>query len=307
MKFEKEFSSQMVTECNHYMDYGSLKKYLKPRDANALTRGVAKNHHDGGLNRETTSFNGLQLSIAESRMTAGTIQVKTTADGGCETTFLDEKGGEFYIEFFFSLDKEFNKVSKFYGEKVKEMLEKNKELTKDMAAFIKSSSSEKKSSSSGRKEEMTPLAPGIDSSTDTTSSHTPTGAKSTEVDKEAQILEGESSRPRQLNGAMESSAEVNMSLCMKLKLTFQNWKERKKLKQAYIKFYRELLDLTSYSSSNVEAFSKILKKYDEKTSWNARKRYMEYVDASELKRTDDVVELTKRVEDNFIKHFANAN
>lgn len=61
------------------------------------------------------------------------ILVKVIVDGGCEIMFLDEKGGGVYeVEFFWSLDKEFSKVSKFYGEKVKEMLVKEVEFIKEI-------------------------------------------------------------------------------------------------------------------------------------------------------------------------------
>ncbi|CAN7098386.1 hypothetical protein BRARA_F00936 [Brassica rapa] len=326
MTFGKEFSSQMRPEWQHqdaYMDYRSLKKY-----ANEPTCRVAKNHHEGGLNRKTTSFSGLPLLTQGSQrlgnshdveeglqMTATTepILVKATVDGGCETTFLDEKGGGAYeVEFFRSLDKEFSKVSKFYGEKVKEMLAKEAELTKEIEANLI------KSSGSGTEEEMTPFASGIASSTEGISPYTHAGGKYMEVESQM-IEEGESSRAGQLNeeeeeaednGAMESFDQVNTSWWMKLILSIKNnsnRKGRKKLKEDYINLYRDLLDLKTYSSSNVMAFSKILKKFDKITLRGTRKPFMKFVDASDLGRTDAVVQLKKRVEDNFIKHFAKSN
>ncbi|KAL0704080.1 hypothetical protein Bca4012_070505 [Brassica carinata] len=73
-----------------------------------------------------------------------------------------------------------------------------------------------------------------------------------------------------------------------LKLSRENSKKVKKLKHAYIKFYREIIDLQNYSFSNAKAFSKILKKYEKIASRDARNPYMKVVDSSYLGSSDDV-------------------
>ncbi|RID57569.1 hypothetical protein BRARA_F00937 [Brassica rapa] len=123
MKFGKEFSSQMVPEWQQaYMDYDYLKTLLKEiirfklRTNNAPTRGGAKNHQGGGLNRKMTlyrAFSGLVstpgrhrrgnphdveegIQLTGTTTTSGPILVNNTADRGYETTFLmaAEEGGE---------------------------------------------------------------------------------------------------------------------------------------------------------------------------------------------------------------------
>ncbi|CAN7098382.1 unnamed protein product [Brassica rapa subsp. narinosa] len=126
MKFGKEFSSQMVPEWQQaYMDYDYLKTLLKEiirfklRTNNAPTRGGAKNHQGGGLNRKMTlyrAFSGLVstpgrhrrgnphdveegIQLTGTTTTSGPILVNNTADRGYETTFLmaAEEGGEYEL------------------------------------------------------------------------------------------------------------------------------------------------------------------------------------------------------------------
>ncbi|CAF1925435.1 hypothetical protein Bca4012_070506 [Brassica carinata] len=255
MKFGKEFSSQMVPEWQQaYMDYGSLKKNLKEiigfklgQPADALpTRGGANNHHGGGLHRRMTlykTFSGL-LSIQgrqrrghshdveeglQMMATTGPILVETNADGSYETTFLmvNEKGGEYELVFFRRLDEEFNKVSKFYKEEVDKVSKEEKELNKQMEAFIAFRAKVENQEGSGwrfqeRGVEFTRLTSNIATSAAAIYASSPAGAKSKEVGSQAHmetVEEGESSRAGKLkddeeaedNGAREESDEVNKS------------------------------------------------------------------------------------------------
>ncbi|KAL0813272.1 hypothetical protein Bca101_069715 [Brassica carinata] len=352
MKFGKEFSSQMVSEWQQaYMDYDYLKTLLKHRD-----------HHSGGLNGKMTLdslFSCLQLftpqrqrlcnsqdveggvQLKAKTTTTRPIQVETTADGQVQTKFLiEEEVGEYEREFFGRLDKEFNKVIKFYEEKVKKVLKEEEGLKGKLEALITAGSKHNDIKYSRwkrvaniasrakvenperceweeRDEEITPLSADISPSS-------PVGAKSMIVRSQAHtvvIEDGESSRVGQSeDGAIESADAMDTSKMSnntrgniqesnktELKLSRENSKKVKKLKHAYIKFYREIIDLQNYSFSNAKAFSKILKKYEKIASRDARNPYMKVVDSSYLGSSDDVVRLTKRVEEDFIKHFAEDN
>ncbi|XP_010495726.1 PREDICTED: phosphate transporter PHO1 homolog 3-like [Camelina sativa] len=228
MKFGKEFSSQMVPEWQQaYMDYDFLKKRLKEivrfqrRTNNAHhPHGGAKN--SGGLNRKMTLYRafsglvstpgrhkrghphdveeGVQLT-ATSSTTPGPILVNTTSGHGCETTFLmaAEEGGEYELVFFRRLDDEFNKVEKFYKEKVEEVLKEAAMLNKQMDALI--AFRVKVENPDGwrweeRTVEITRLASDIATSAAALSASTPAGAKSMKVrsDHMEAIQEGGSSR-----------------------------------------------------------------------------------------------------------------
>ncbi|KAG2259783.1 hypothetical protein Bca4012_096752 [Brassica carinata] len=238
MKFGKEFSSQMVPEWQQaYMDYGFLKTLLKEiirfkrRTNNAAPRGGAKNHLGGeGLNRNMTLYRAFSGLVSISRRqrhgnshdveegvqlttttTTGPILVNTTADRGCETTFLmaAEEGGEYELVFFRRLDDEFNKVSKFYKEKVEEVLKEAVVLNKQMDALIAFRVKVENPEGWGwdeRTVEISRLASDIATSAATLSASTPAGAKSMKVRSQAHmeaIQEGASSRAEQLEDDVE--------------------------------------------------------------------------------------------------------
>ncbi|XP_047321876.1 phosphate transporter PHO1 homolog 3-like [Impatiens glandulifera] len=79
------------------------------------------------------------------------------------------------------------------------------------------------------------------------------------------------------------------------------------LKKAFVVFYHKLRLLKSYSFLNILAFSKIMKKYDKIASRCASKTYMKMIDNSYLGNSDELSKLMERVEEAFIKHFANSN
>ncbi|KAK0574129.1 hypothetical protein LWI29_018609 [Acer saccharum] len=79
------------------------------------------------------------------------------------------------------------------------------------------------------------------------------------------------------------------------------------LKHVFIEFYQKLLLLKHYSSMNLAAFSKIMKKYEKITSRRASRSYIKIVDNSYLGSSDEVNGLLERVEATFINHFSNSN
>ncbi|CAA7031202.1 unnamed protein product [Microthlaspi erraticum] len=365
MKFGKEFSSQMVPEWQQaYMDYDSLKNHLKEiirfnlRTSNAPTRGGAKNHHDGGLNRKMTlyrAFSGLVSTPGRQRRGSphdaeegvqlaattwrGPILVNTTADGGIDTTFMmaAEEGGEYELVFFRRLDEEFNKVGKFYREKVEEVMKEAAVLNKQMDALIAFRFKVENPEGWGLEErtvEITRLASDIATSAAAISASTPAGAKSRssradgEEEDEDEGAEGSvddvytsrmgGARPApvdvldrvRINNTNETPRSTLKGFLKQTELKFSRhnlMKVEERLRRAFVEFYQKLRLLKSYSFLNVLAFSKILKKYDKITSREATKPYMKVVDKSFLGSSDEVIRLMERVEAAFIKHFTNAN
>ncbi|CAK9274631.1 unnamed protein product [Sphagnum jensenii] len=78
----------------------------------------------------------------------------------------------------------------------------------------------------------------------------------------------------------------------------------KMLCTAFIEFYRGLGLLKSYSSLNMVAFAKILKKYDKVTKRNLAPMYIKEVECSYFASSDKVTELMIKVEEIFTKHFS---
>ncbi|CDY16129.1 BnaC08g39940D [Brassica napus] len=189
MKFGKEFSSQMVPEWQQaYMDYGFLKTLLKE-----IIRFKRRTNNAAPRVQLTTTT------------TTGPILVNTTVDRGCETTFLmaAEEGGEYELVFFRRLDDEFNKVSKFYKEKVEEVLKEAVVLNKQMDALIAFRVKVENPEGWGwdeRTVEISRLASDIATSAATLSASTPAGANQAHMEA---IQEGASSRAGQLEDDVE--------------------------------------------------------------------------------------------------------
>ncbi|XP_026408969.1 phosphate transporter PHO1 homolog 5-like [Papaver somniferum] len=88
----------------------------------------------------------------------------------------------------------------------------------------------------------------------------------------------------------------------------QNLKKvEEQLKSAFVNFHQKLQLLKSYSYLNLLAFSKIMKKYDNITSQQASKIYLNMVDNSYIGSSDDITKLMDRVESSFIKYFSKSN
>ncbi|MCL7024022.1 hypothetical protein MKW94_016712 [Papaver nudicaule] len=175
MKFGKEFTSQMVPEWEGaYMDYASLKSVLEDLKLFKLKNPHQNNKHShinptvaaadgGGLNRNFTmyrSFSGLLSRIPSISLTHSpghhhhhheepVILVQSLDHGDpeqgrsidyhkYETKFLmsNEQGGELEQEFFYRLDDEFNKVNKFYKDKVDQVMSEAALLNKQMDGLI---------------------------------------------------------------------------------------------------------------------------------------------------------------------------
>lgn len=204
----------MVPEWHEaYMDYDNLKSLLKEiikfkRKNNPHGHG---HHHGGGLNRKLTlyrTFSGLLSTPRRKRHGHGhgggqighlsesddeDIEVGlkpvtapilvNTASHGYETTFLmaAEEGGEHEMLFFRRLDDEFNKVEKFYKEKVEQVMKEAVMLNKQMDALI--AFRVKVEHPDGwpweeRTVEMTQLASDVANSAAAVAASTPAGARS---------------------------------------------------------------------------------------------------------------------------------
>ncbi|KAG6732489.1 hypothetical protein I3842_01G181000 [Carya illinoinensis] len=78
----------------------------------------------------------------------------------------------------------------------------------------------------------------------------------------------------------------------------------KMIRGAFVELYKVLGLLKAYSSMNMKAFTKILKKFDKVSNQHASANYLQAVKASHFISSDKVVKLMEEVESTFIKHFA---
>ncbi|KAF6169777.1 hypothetical protein GIB67_034169 [Kingdonia uniflora] len=79
----------------------------------------------------------------------------------------------------------------------------------------------------------------------------------------------------------------------------------KMIRKAFVELYRGLGLLRTYSSLNMVAFTKILKKFDKVSNQQASANYLKKVKRSHFISSDKVVLLGDEVESIFTKHFAN--
>ncbi|CAA7037849.1 unnamed protein product [Microthlaspi erraticum] len=345
-----------------YVDYKYLKTLIKDisrfkrktdphRDGMTTTlhrtfSGQRRHGHGGGCGQSSPSSTVVDI---EEGTTASPIQVSTTATHLYETTFFmtEEKGGEYELVFFRRLDDEFNKVEKFYREKVEEVVKEAVVLNKQMDALI----TFRLKMEEGRAEEMVRLPTHVAVSPAEV-------AKDTSMKVQAQahikvVEEGGSSRAGRSDEDDNSAEEeednaIKTSNLSKMKATslitpievlnlvkIYNTKEtprsiiksvlkvsnhtelkfsrdnlrkiEEKLSCAFVEFHRKLWFLKSYSFLNVLALSKILKKYDKISLRDATESYMTMVDNSCLGSSSEVTRLLDHVRTTFIKHFTNGN
>ncbi|KAL8481102.1 hypothetical protein ACS0TY_027586 [Phlomoides rotata] len=79
----------------------------------------------------------------------------------------------------------------------------------------------------------------------------------------------------------------------------------KMIRGAFVELYRGLGFLKTYSSLNMKAFTKILKKFDKVSNQKASASYLKVVKTSHFISSDKVVRLMDEVESLFTHHFAN--
>ncbi|CAI9109743.1 OLC1v1009620C3 [Oldenlandia corymbosa var. corymbosa] len=351
MKFGKEFSSQMVPEWQAaYMDYNQLKTLLKNvlnlqrrNDVSGSNPMSQSRKPSKKLKRKLTlyrAFSGLSVSRRKSssprKMEDEVIVVtevpppaNSDSDGFYQTTFLMTMAdtGEVELVFFRKLDEEFNKVLKFYKDKVSEVKAEAEELSKQMDALIAlrikvefpmMGEFRTNSSINGKKivpSQDQPEAPSSNETGEVMSHMDAIQEVETGNDDEEEI----SKRPplqvlNQVRINVDPETPISTlknvfgSLMPDLSFSKNELKKAEgRLKQAFVQFHQKLRLLKSYSFLNLLAFSKIMKKYDKVTSRNASKSFMEMVENSYLGNSDEITKLTERVESTIIKHFSNGN
>ncbi|KAL1538727.1 phosphate transporter PHO1 9-like isoform X1 [Salvia divinorum] len=343
MKFGKELASQMVQEWQAaYMDYQGLKAVLKnhvafrknsapsppPQEASrsrSLKRRISMYRTFSGLN----SLRGSPKKGDDEAILVSSVQQEGSDQSYYQTMFLrsSEEGGQIELEFFRKLDHEFNKVVKFYSEKVEQVKAEAEELTKQMNALIALRIIVDKPTAVAAQFSEAPATVAASVNGVKQGGLRLDAIQEVEMSSEGNDGDGEVTAKRngdfrpasldvldhvKINVEPDTPASTlrNMVGSSKSDLSFSKdelTSAEEKLKQALNEFYQKLRFLKSYCFMNVLAFSKIMKKYDKITSRSASKAYVEMVDNSYLGTSDEVNKLIVRIEATFIKYFANGN
>ncbi|KAI5073155.1 hypothetical protein GOP47_0011168 [Adiantum capillus-veneris] len=115
------------------------------------------------------------------------------------------------------------------------------------------------------------------------------------------------------NSFKASMANMKRSMSMKMRLehldencvSLRKIKHaRKMLRIAFVEFYRGLGLLQTFSSLNILAFAKILKKYDKVTGRHVSSTYMRVVEKAHFSTSDKVVKMMDEIERLFTEQFA---
>nr|GLL39192.1 phosphate transporter PHO1 homolog 3-like isoform X2 [Ipomoea trifida] len=328
MKFGKELASQKVQEWGEaYMDYNSLKGVLK--DISRFQRQNAAATRKNSLKRRLSmyrAFSGLtnRLSIPRGGTPRSDHEdevilvnaVEQEAIGGApqyQTVFLmsSEAGGEYELVFFRRLDDEFNKVVRFYREKVEEVRKEAYELSKQMDALIALRIVVEKPPVDINADQTTNSAAieanksHMDAIQEIEMSGEAMGEENTRIIEEKTTNKFTDFRPAPLHVLNDVRVNIqpetpistlkNILKASNSQLKYSRAELRKaeeRLRKAFMEFYGKL---------------RLLKSYWSITSRKASRSYLEMVDKSYLGSSDEVSRLMERTEATFIKHFANGN
>ncbi|WCJ24081.1 Phosphate transporter PHO1 [Euphorbia peplus] len=244
--------------------------------------------------------------------------------------------------FFEKLDDELNKVNQFYKARETELLERGDLLNKQLEILT---DLKRVLSNRRRKPGFFPHSNSWSSSprnsdfsetTNESSNETPGDASETEeviasLEKNGVSFINSAMRSKSKKGSTKMSLRIDVPATNPTRtisaITSMLWEDlvnnpkkegqtdfvnRKKIqcaekmiRGAFVELYRGLGLLKTYSSLNMLAFTKILKKFDKVSNQQASASYLKAVKRSHFISSDKVVRLTDEVESIFTKHFAN--
>ncbi|CAN1760265.1 Phosphate transporter PHO1 [Linum perenne] len=244
--------------------------------------------------------------------------------------------------FFGRLDEELNKVNQFYKAKEKEFMQRGEILNKQLEILVdlkriltdrrrqlKSSNSIGRSSwsaSSPRTSDFSELSGGDTMSTEQSEtdeviaalerngvSFVNSNTRTKTKPKMALRVDIPATTPAKTIAAVTSMLwEDLVNNPKKSEAGAGDYINRKKvqcaekmIRSAFVELYRGLGLLKTYSSLNMVAFTKILKKFDKVANQQASPSYLREVKKSHFISSDKVVRLMDEVECIFTKHFAN--
>ncbi|XP_050218696.1 phosphate transporter PHO1 [Mercurialis annua] len=271
------------------------------------------------------------------------VRRKIMEDGDDEEVYQTELVQLFSEEdevriFFEKLDEELNKVNQFYKARETELLDRGELLNKQLDIMLNI----KQILSNRRRKPNTPpswsSSPRNSSYSETTIESNENSEESSETDEVIAALEknginfiNSTTRSKTKKGKPKMAMRIDIPATTPTKtisaITSMLWEDlvnnpkkegpadfinRKKIqcaekmiRGAFVELYRGLGLLKTYSSLNMVAFTKILKKFDKVANQQASASYLRAVKRSHFISSDKVVRLMDEVESIFTKHFAN--
>ncbi|PSS17714.1 Phosphate transporter like [Actinidia chinensis var. chinensis] len=332
VKFSKDLEAQLIPEWKDaFVNYWQLKKHVKKIK---LSRKSPKQTQDPNGDFGLSIFNPIRFVVNKiSNRLDNTgdkpeiIQVKSKVTERED----DEEVGEVYetelsqlfseedeVKVFFErLDEELNKVNQFYKTKESEFLGRGEILNKQLQTLL-----ERKQILSDRCcKSMSParIFPPSYSSSARNSDYSENPTEYNERPKELSQENSKMGMRVDIPATTPTWAISSVTSALREDIVLKNPKKegqgdlitRKKtqcaekmIRGAFVELYKGLGLLKTYSSLNMEAFIKILKKFDKVSNQQASASYLKVVKTLFIS-SDKVVRLMDEVESLFTKHFAN--
>uniref|UniRef100_A0A7N0V554 Phosphate transporter PHO1 n=2 Tax=Kalanchoe fedtschenkoi TaxID=63787 RepID=A0A7N0V554_KALFE len=238
--------------------------------------------------------------------------------------------------FFDQLDEELNKVNNFYAAKEKEFVERGDILSKQLQILLDlkqvlhdhkksgNSTSLNSRSSSARQSDFSESGDDLNGTLESQTEEVITALARNGVNFVGSEAARKKGRPRTTSMRIEIPATTPTRTITAV--TSMLWEDlvnnpkkegpgeqinkkkiqcaEKMIRGAFVELYRGLGLLKTYSSLNMVAFTKIIKKFDKVANQQASSSYLKMVKRSHFISSDKVVKLMDEVEFIFTKHFA---
>ncbi|KAK7279254.1 hypothetical protein RJT34_24301 [Clitoria ternatea] len=344
VKFSKELEAQLIPEWKEaFVNYRQLKKHVKKIKLTRISKQPQQpTHGDFGrslfdslrfiTNNLWNSDNNKQdiIQVRRKMMEESEEEVYET-----ELAQLFSEEDEVHV-FFGKLDEELNKVNQFYKKQESDFVERGEMLNKQLQILL-----DLKQLLSNRRKNS-PQKPNIPYSPTLGSNYSESVGESddgnSEMDEVISTLErnglnfvNSAMRVKTKKGKPQMAMRIDIPATTPTRaitaVTSMLWEDlvntpmrngygefinkrkiqyaEKMIRSAFVELYKGLGLLKTYSSLNMVAFTKILKKFDKVSCQKASANYLKEVKRSHFISSDKVVRLMDEVESMFTKHFAN--
>ncbi|XP_057783527.1 phosphate transporter PHO1-like [Salvia miltiorrhiza] len=345
VKFSKELEAQLIPEWKDaFLNYWQLKKHIKKIKLATKSKHAQHSHCDFGRSifDPIRSLAGKISAAAVHKCTQNNQMKSKISIIGEDEEEVDETehaqlfSEEYEVKLFFEiLDDELKKVNEFYTEKESEFVERGELLNKQLQILLNL----KRVLSARRHRKIPPPKTGGGDSGVLSTPDSPSWRRNSDfsecgtdeaTDDVIAALEKNgvkfdySSKPKKgmkpkitmrIDIPATTPARTISAVTSMLREDLPKKREcintnkiqsaEKMIRGAFVELYRGLGLLKTYSSLNMVAFTKILKKFDKVSNQQASADYLKRVKRSDFITSDKVVRLMDEVESLFTEHYTN--
>ncbi|KAI4369711.1 hypothetical protein MLD38_018125 [Melastoma candidum] len=329
VKFSKELEAQLIPEWKEaFVNYWQLKKHVKKIKLSRKTRHPQEiPGSDFGRSVFDCSFPPHENhgefwnpgNASDDQVRGSVMDEEDEDEPVCETELVQLFSEEDEVRVFFvKLDEELGKVNQFYKVREQEFLERGDTLNKqhqilmDLKQILGERRRKNSPSFRGSAGAVVPARTSNFSDRGMDFSETPT--ESSETEEAVAVLErnGVGFVSSAIRAKNKNNGKPKMAMRIDIPATNptrtitaeEDPVREKMIRGAFVELYRGLGLLKTYSSLNMMAFTKILKKFDKVANRQESSRYLLEVKKSHFVSSDKIVKLMDEVESVFTKNFA---